>query len=54
MGKKRFLQILTSISSLFPDKFLSGFFISIPHPFFVIGGYKCPGVHSDVERGEST
>ena len=31
--KNRFLQILTSLSSLFPDNFLSGIFISIPFAF---------------------
>ena len=31
--KNRLLQFLTSLSSLFPDKFLSGFFTSIPFAF---------------------
>ena len=33
-GEESFLQILTSLSSLFPDKFLSGFF----HVVFPKGG----------------
>ena len=53
MGEKRFLQILTSISSLFPDKFLSEFFISIPHPFFVIGVTNAPKSIAMVKGGEA-